>query len=87
MAKKSGIVIDLTKITKRQMLEWRKGRRDIDEPDDMEQYDFENLYQLVLVSWPWGEINFENYLDLSYPDSTLVDNTITDAITALTEKK
>ncbi len=84
------IVVNLELLTKRQMLEWRRGRKefiDSDDPEDLERHDFEALYQLVIEAWPHGEISFDNYLDLSLPESTRVDLAVTDAIAGLSEKK
>jgi hypothetical protein len=81
------IVINLNNITKRQMLEWRQGRQEIDRPDELDEYDFDNLYALVIEAWPHGEISFEVFLDLSYPESVRVDNAVSGAINGLTEKK
>lgn len=87
---KKNIVVNLDLITKRQMLEWRRGRKglsDSDDPEDLERHDFENLYQLVIEAWPHGEISFEKYLELPLPESARVDNAVTDAIAGLSEKK
>lgn len=87
---KNNIVVNLDLLTKRQMLEWRRGRKefaDSDDPEDLERHDFEMLYQLVIEAWPHGDITFENYLELSLPESARVDNAVTDAITGLSEKK
>ena len=91
MAKKD-IVVDLGRVTKRQMIAWQVGRREIidDEDDDsftLEEFDFKALYGLVVTAWPFGEINFETYLDLSYPDSVRVDQAVMDTITELSKKK
>lgn len=92
MAEKTDIVIDLTKITKRQMIEWQRGRRKILDDDSadslaLETFDFEELYGQVITAWPFGEINFDTFLDLPYPDSILVDQAVTDTITELAQKK
>lgn len=87
---KKNIVVNLDLLTKRQMLEWRRGRKefaDSDDPEDLERYDFETFYQLVIEAWPHGEISFENYLDLPLPESARVDNAVTNAISGLAEKK
>ncbi len=92
MAKKSDIVIDLTRITKRQMLVWQQGRREIirDEnidPMALEAFDFGELYEVVITAWPFGKIDLETFLDLPYPDSVLVDTAVSDAISQLSKKK
>lgn len=86
------IVIDLNKITKREMLEWQHGRRGIISDDnsfpmDLEKFDFERLYQIVIAAWPHGEINLETFLDLPYPESVAVDNAVNDAVIHLSKKK
>lgn len=97
MTKKSDIVIDLTKITKRQVMAWQRARREIIYNEDgterrvdpwtIEEHDFSNLYALVIVSWPYGPVDFETYLDLPLPDSRLVDKVVMDAMSDLSEKK
>jgi hypothetical protein len=90
--KKTDIVVDLSRITKRQMIEWRKGRREIandenHDPAALEEFDFDTLYKRVITAWPFGEINFETFMDLPYSDSVAVDKAVTGAITELSEKK
>lgn len=89
MPKKNSIVVNLNLITKRQLLEWRRGRRKIDDldPEDLEKHDFENLYQKVIEAWPHGEITFENFLELPLPEAAHVDNVIAEALTGLSGKK
>jgi hypothetical protein len=96
MPNKNNIVINLNLITKRQMLEYRRGRKSIVNSDDsedsldpldLERYDFENLFQLVIEAWPHGEITFENFLELPLPESARIDNAIADALTGLSKKK
>lgn len=90
---KSNIVIDLTKITKRQMVAWQQGRREIinDEenidPMVLEVFDFDTLYKAVITAWPFGKVDLETFLDLPYPDSVLVDNAVSAAIMELSQKK
>lgn len=87
---KNNIVVNLALISKRQMLDWRRGRKnlsDSDDPEDLERHDFEALYHLVIEAWPHGEVTFEKYLDLSLPESARVDNAVTDAIAGLSKKK
>lgn len=92
MAKKADIVVDLSRITKREMVEWRKGRRKIandenHDPEALEEFDFDTLYKKVITAWPFGEITFEVYMELPYSDSVAVDQTVTGAINELVEKK
>lgn len=92
MAKKTDIVVDLSRITKREMLAWRRERRAIIEDEELdaetlEEFDFKQLYARVITAWPYGEITFKTYLDLAYTDSVLVDQAVTGAINELVEKK
>lgn len=90
---KSDIVIDLTKITKRQMVTWRQSRREIindeenTDPMALEVFDFDTLFKVVITAWPFGKIDLDTFLDLPYPDSVSVDNAVTAAILELTQKK
>lgn len=88
----SEIVIDLANITKRGIVEWRRGRRailtdDNADPMDIEIFDFESLYRVIISSWPYGRVDIETYLDLPYPDSVKVDNAVSSALRELSEKK
>lgn len=88
MSKKNGIVVDLDRITKREHVQWRAGRRKLnDDPEGQELWDWENLWVKVIVSWPYGDVTMDNYLDLTLAQATEVDQTVVGAINELAEKK
>jgi hypothetical protein len=79
------INIDLNRVTRRQMVEYRKARSKL--TDGLDIFDFENLSQHVITGWPYGEVTLENYLDLGLEDAAAVDRAVSDALEDLGKKK
>jgi hypothetical protein len=85
MTNKSGFVIDLNRITKRQFRDYLAGR---EQADNKDLYDAEYLYVHVIVKWPFDmPISLESYQDLGLMDALKVDNAVSEALTQLGQKK
>jgi hypothetical protein len=83
----SNTKIDLNRLTRRQMVEYRKKRAALAQDADRDVFDFENLSQHVIVEWPHGKVTLENYLDLGLEDAAAVDRAVSDALEDLGKKK
>ena len=79
------IKIDLNRVTRRQLVEYRKQRAKLTEGHDV--FDFENLSRHVITEWPYGEVTLENYLDLGLEDAAHVDHEVSAALEDLGKKK
>lgn len=82
----NGITIDLNKITRREFRQWTKkleATEDVEEKDELTG----NLAAKIIISWPYGDVSADAYMDLGMSDSQTVDKALTEALNGLAEKK
>lgn len=81
------IRVNLNLISRRQLNQYRSERRKLTDKDDKDVFDFVNLSSLVIVSWPYGDITLDTYLDLGAEDASRVDLAVSEALEQLGKKK
>ena len=83
------ILVDLNRVTRREFREFRAKLAKIKEEDiDARESIVADFYVKVISEWPYtDEITADNYLSLGLLDSQRVDEAVTEAVNALTEKK
>lgn len=83
-----GLVVNLDAITRREVRQWREGRRQvIADGGDFDKHDWDNFYSKILVEWPFeGEISFENYLDLTLQQTLLLQEAVMTASNSAQKK-
>ena len=82
----NNIVIDLNRITRREFRQWTKQLEATEEGELRDELTGK-IAEKVIVSWPYGDISADNYLDLGMADSQMVDVALTEAFSGLSQKK
>ena len=79
----NGVIVDLNRVTRRYLREWFKN---LDGAENGEALTGE-LVEKIVVSWPFGDVSKEAYLQLGAYDGELVDEALETALAVYMKKK